>query len=186
MKIIVAFTSRLWCNGDMNDRDMQHGVAWGGQDMTGCVVTEKLDGARAYWDGRVLWTRGGIRVSVPPAWKIPGIALDCELYAGPGQRGRCAVALVHSRIASDMVLYVFDAPDAAGDYEDRMRVADAAVVDAAGVRTIPRAVARDTEHALEMMIEVVTRGGEGVMVRQPSLAYKPGRTRDMYKVKLNE
>ena len=49
----------------------------------GWLISEKLDGVRAYWDGRTLWSRYGNPLK-PPRWvlsKLPiDIALDGELF----------------------------------------------------------------------------------------------------------
>ena len=168
----------------MNEKQMQHGKHWAGQDLAGWVLTEKYDGARAYWDGRNLWTRGGIMVSVPASFAaLPPTALDCELYAGQGNRAKAAVALVHGRITPDMTLVVFDAPDVAGDYETRMAAADAMVDGLAFAVTAKRTIATSTDHALRMMAEVVAAGGEGLMARQPDMQYNAGRTGEILKLK---
>lgn len=49
----------------MNENDMQHGVDWNGQDVSGWIATEKYNGCRAYWDGGNLWSRGGLKVNIP-------------------------------------------------------------------------------------------------------------------------
>ena len=52
-------------------------------DPKGWLISEKLDGVRAYWDGQTLWSRYGNKMS-PPKWflnKLPkDIALDGELF----------------------------------------------------------------------------------------------------------
>ena len=54
-------------------------------DPTGYVMSEKLDGMRAYWCGEKLWTRSGLPI-VTPQWFIEGfpsdVELDGELFLG--------------------------------------------------------------------------------------------------------
>jgi len=53
-------------------------------DLAAYLVSEKLDGVRAYWDGRRLITRGGLVINAP-AWftaAFPAVALDGELWMG--------------------------------------------------------------------------------------------------------
>ena len=38
-----------------------------GIDVSAYLVSEKLDGVRARWDGRALWTRTGTRIDAPAA-----------------------------------------------------------------------------------------------------------------------
>src|SRR5690606_2292483 len=55
-----------------------------GIDATRYWVSEKLDGVRGRWDGRVLWTRGGHRIHAP-AWFTagwPAVPMDGELWLG--------------------------------------------------------------------------------------------------------
>ena len=52
------------------------------QNITSWVMSEKLDGIRAYWDGTNLISRGGKIIHAPP-WFIkdyPAFELDGELW----------------------------------------------------------------------------------------------------------
>src|SRR5687767_10132731 len=53
-------------------------------DPTGWWLSEKLDGVRAYWDGRQFWSRLGNRFHAPD-WFVAGLPdtpLDGELWLG--------------------------------------------------------------------------------------------------------
>ena len=52
-----------------------------GQNVGGWLASEKLDGVRAYWDGRNLRSRNGKILAAPEAWSahFPPFALDGEL-----------------------------------------------------------------------------------------------------------
>ena len=57
------------------------------QNIQGWAMSEKLDGVRAYWDGKQLISRQG-NVFTPPAGftrDFPPFALDGELYIGRGK-----------------------------------------------------------------------------------------------------
>ena len=49
------------------------------QNVSGWLASEKLDGVRAYWDGR----RQGKKLNAPQCFtkNLPNFALDGELYA---------------------------------------------------------------------------------------------------------
>lgn len=54
------------------------------QELAGWWMSEKLDGVRAYWDGRQFFSRQGNRFHAP-AWftaALPAMPLDGELWAG--------------------------------------------------------------------------------------------------------
>ena len=56
-------------------------------DPAGWLVSEKLDGVRARWDGARLVLRSGLPVAAP-AWftrRLPPVALDGELWLGRGR-----------------------------------------------------------------------------------------------------
>lgn len=36
---------------------------WEGQDVSGWLMSEKMDGVRAYWDGKKLISRGGVELA---------------------------------------------------------------------------------------------------------------------------
>lgn len=51
-------------------------------DVTGWLMSEKLDGVRCYWNGKNMYTRNGNPFYAPDDWKakLPNIALDGELW----------------------------------------------------------------------------------------------------------
>jgi DNA ligase 1 len=56
-------------------------------DPSGFLVSEKLDGVRAFWDGRRFLFRSGVPIPAP-AWfieRLPPVALDGELWLGRGR-----------------------------------------------------------------------------------------------------
>jgi hypothetical protein len=62
-------------------------VYTGQVDPSRCFVSEKYDGVRALWDGRVLRHRSGRAVSAPPSFvaSLPAAPLDGELWLGRGR-----------------------------------------------------------------------------------------------------
>ena len=59
-------------------------------DPARCLVSEKYDGVRALWDGRVLRHRSGRAVSAPASFlaRCPPTPLDGELWLGRGRLRR--------------------------------------------------------------------------------------------------
>ena len=66
---------------------MQATVWEQGTDPTGWLLSEKYDGVRGYWDGRQMWSRGGVLIRLSDALRaaLPPFALDGELWAGRGR-----------------------------------------------------------------------------------------------------
>src|SRR5437773_1131861 len=72
-------------------------------DPTGWLLSEKLDGVRAYWDGDRLWSRLGNPFHAP-AWfldGLPALPLDGELWLGRKKFQR-TVSIVRRQDESDL------------------------------------------------------------------------------------
>ncbi len=101
---------------------MQLATPWTGQDPAGWYLSEKFNGCRAYWDGREMWTRGGLKVSLPFAWcaALPAdVHLDGEVYDGIDGIYRVGAALRYGRFTPSMRFMVLDAPGIVQIYVSR-------------------------------------------------------------------
>ena len=84
MRQIILFLSlfffHLICYADKPDFMLLE--TYKNQNVTGWVMSEKLDGVRGYWDGKQLFTRGGITLSPPKDFlaEFPPFAIDGELF----------------------------------------------------------------------------------------------------------
>lgn len=170
----------------MTETDMQHGCDWAGQCLAGYCLTEKFDGCRAYFDGRSLWSRGGISIDLPDAWRaeLPDMHLDCELYDGIGGVYRCGTAIKYGRFTPSMRLVVFDAPLVDGGYAERMAVTRHALDECACTVVADLRVAHSTQDAFMQMHQIQQRGGEGVMAINPVVVYSARRTHNLLKIKV--
>lgn len=159
---------------------MQHGLDWEPDvDPTGWLASEKFNGCRAYWDGRTLWSRGGIAIGMPAAWRsaLPtGVALDGELYAGPQGLNRTVGAVRYGRFTPEMTYRVFDAPAAPGPWPERMRQAAEILPRNPLALPVDYHPVAGLEEAFAALEIVLARGGEGLILRHPDLPYRPGRT----------
>lgn len=165
----------------MNDKTMMHGRDYAGQDVSGWLVSEKFDGCRAYWDGSQLWSRGGHVINAP-AWftaGLPACHLDCELWAGYGNLNGARLACQYGRFTPACRLWVFDCPQATGDWAERMQAAPVTRY-AAPVAFEVCGGRSDLAHRLQA---VLGRRGEGLVIRHPDAPYTIGRVQTMLKVK---
>ena len=89
-------------------------------------ISEKLDGVRAYWDGKQLISRGGERIAAP-AWFIqlfPKTALDGELWLGRNQFA-ATFSIVSKLQPQDhewqrIQYHIFELPNAPGTFTERI------------------------------------------------------------------
>ena len=94
-------------------------------DVTQYLVSEKLDGVRAIWDGEQLRFRSGKEIKAP-GWflnALPKQALDGELYLGRGQFERLS-GIVRREVPDDaewrqVTFMIFEMPGASGYFRER-------------------------------------------------------------------
>jgi len=159
-------------------------------DLTGWWMSEKLDGVRAWWDGRQFLSRLG-NVYHAPDWFVaglPNVPLDGELWLDRKAFQR-AVSIVRRQDKSDHwreIKYVlFDAPGVSGPFEERQKALSEMIQqqrpEYAKVLDQVRCTSID---ALKVeLARVESLGGEGLMLRQPGSQYEAGRSTTLFKVK---
>lgn len=159
-------------------------------DLVGWWMSEKLDGVRAYWDGRRFLSRLGNEY-IAPAWftqGLPDAPLDGELWVGRKQFQRC-VSIVRKHEAHEEwreVRYlIFDAPAHKAPFEDRLQhIQDLLAHHKPAYAQYHRHdVCRDVDHMRHELRRVEALGGEGLMMRRPRSHYEVGRSHTLLKVK---
>ncbi len=160
-------------------------------DPAGYLVSEKLDGVRACWDGSRLRFRSGLPV-LAPTWftaRLPAAPLDGELWLGRGRFEELA-GIVRRHAAVDaawrQVNYVvFDLRGAAGPFEQRAAAVRQCVAEAgfAPLQAAPQRRLPD-RHALRRWFDaVVHEGGEGLMLHRADAPWRAGRSDALLKLK---
>ncbi len=160
-------------------------------DLAGWWLSEKLDGVRAYWDGKQFLSRQG-NIYHAPDWFIeglPAVPLDGELWIDRKKFQR-TVSIVRRQDKGDLwneVRYlVFDAPAATGGFEDRLAFLKD-TLSKKGAAKFARQHAHDRCKSLDALRAELARieslGGEGLMLRQPGSSYVAGRSATLLKVK---
>ncbi len=176
---------------DKKELPLLKGEPWNWeQDLTGWWLSEKLDGVRAYWDGKQFLSRG-YNIYYAPDWFTAGLPdhpLDGELWIGR-KKFQEASDVARSQGQSErwkpMKYLVFDAPDAKGPFEDRMKfLADAHPSWKSPATTLLEHVVCASNKHLETELErIISLGGEGLMVRKPGSHYERTRSSTILKVK---
>ena len=157
----------------------------------GFLVSEKLDGVRAVWDGLALRFRSG-RVIAAPAWflsALPPVALDGELWIGRGAFDRLS-GVVRQAAPDDQawraVTYrVFDAPGHAGAFAERVRWLQATLqaTNVPWLLPVTQEVLKDAPALQALLQDTVRQGGEGLVLHRANALWRPGRSDALYKFK---
>ena len=162
-----------------------------GIDVPAYWVSEKLDGVRARWDGKRLWTRGGYQVATP-VWFTAGWppeAMDGELWIGRGRFEEISAIVASHRVADarwrTVRFMVFDVPLHAGGFDARLTQMRG-LVGAADSPTLALIAQRRfaDRAALDQWLQtVVAQGGEGLMLHHRDARYVAGRSAGLLKLK---
>jgi len=155
------------------------------------LVSEKLDGVRALWDGQQLLFRSG-RPIAAPSWFVaglPAVALDGELWMGRHTFDALSGA-VRKEVPLDaqwraLRYMVFDVPSLRRPFEER----------AAQIKEVVAAARQPWLEAVEQnrvfdavalqarLNRVVAEGGEGLVLHRADALWEAGRSDALRKLK---
>ncbi|CAF2639952.1 unnamed protein product [Rotaria sp. Silwood2] len=163
-------------------------------DPTGWWMSEKLDGVRAYWNGKNFYSRQGNLFHAPDFFKaaLPKVPLDGEIWCGRGLFQKC-VSIVKKqadKVVPDdyklLTYLIFDAPSHGGKYEDRMKWLQANIPqddDKCFATVVGIKKCEGLAQLKQFLADVNKAGGEGIMLRKPGSLYEHKRSTTLLKVK---
>ncbi|WP_462137694.1 DNA ligase [Candidatus Mycalebacterium sp.] len=160
-------------------------------DVSKYFVSEKLDGIRAYWDGKKLISRNG-NVFAAPFWfthEFPDEPMDGELWGGRNSFEKISSIVLRDKPHAGwkkIKYVVFDLPAHKGEFKKRNRALKKLVIKADApylekVRQF-RILSKD---GLNRKLRSITKGGgEGLILRRKDSLHNGGRSDDFLKFKL--
>lgn len=166
-------------------------TAAAGIDPAGYLVSEKLDGVRALWDGKVLRFRSG-RLIAAPEWftaKLPDTPLDGELWIARGQfdvlSGTVRKVKPVDAEWQKVNYMVFELPAGSGDFKDRALALESIVNTAAWpqLQAIEQTAIANRATLQAKLDDVVQEGGEGLMLHWANAKVATGRSDVLLKLK---
>jgi DNA ligase-1 len=160
------------------------------------LISEKLDGVRAWWDGKNFISRLGNIYHAPDWFKedLPSSALDGELWMGRKMFQKC-ISIVRRQDKSEhwkeIEYVIFDAPTATGVFTERIECVE--VYFRAREKEKKRKLKHMSyldhkpctgiKHLKKQLSIIEGYGGEGLMLRDPNSLYVAGRSNTLLKVK---
>ena len=159
-------------------------------NVTGWIMSEKLDGVRAFWDGQKLISRSG-KIFTPPTSFIrgfPPFALDGELWSKRDDFEHI-VSIVNTQDSSqgwdELTYNVFELPEQEGGFFERLAVLEDYLSDhkADKLRVLKQTRIHDRGELKRYFDRLIGLGAEGVVVRDPHQKYYTGRRRSSVKYK---
>ncbi len=156
------------------------------QNITGWVMSEKLDGIRAYWNGTHLISRGG-KIIHAPKWftkNYPPFEIDGELWTKRGDFENIS-SIVRDKNPSEhwreIKHYIFEVPNAKGGLFERLEKVKS--YENEYMKIISQIKVKSKKHLEAFLKEIELLKGEGIVVRDPNASYINKRTAKALKVK---
>ena len=163
-------------------------------DPRGWLISEKLDGVRAWWDGCDLRFRSGRSIAAP-TWFLSGLPdhpLDGELWMGRGTF-ESLVSTVRRKSPSDAAwraveFHVFESPESLGTFAERLAVlGDRWRRNPSSIwRVTPHRQVADRADLREWLDQVLQHGGEGLMAHRADAPFEVGRSDQLLKIKARQ
>lgn len=162
-----------------------------GRDPAGYLVSEKLDGVRAFWDGERLRFRSGLPIAAP-GWftaALPKVPLDGELWLGRGQFDRLS-GMVRKEQPVDaewreLRYMVFDLPGAPGPFAQRVQGIQS-LLQVAGQPWLQAVAQVSVANAAALALQLkkqAAEGAEGLVLHRADALWSPGRSDALLKYK---
>lgn len=159
-------------------------------NVVGWLMSEKLDGVRACWNGKELISRSG-RVLNPPkefTKGFPPFTLDGELWSKRGDF-EGIVSIVNTKDAQDrwnkLKFHIFEVPNQEGNLYSRLdllrRYLGEHRVDKLDIIAFKKIEKKDD--IKEYYDLIIAKGGEGIVIRNPHQPYYSGRRQAALKYK---
>ena len=157
-------------------------------DYSGWYASIKQDGYRAIWTGGYLQSRNGIYYNTPKWFTryFPiNVSLDGELFI-PGatfeEHGALRRSNSTDQIWKRVEFHVFDIPKSNKQFKQNYKKLQK--FDNHGpIRVLHQQKVHDNVHARRLADDIISGGGEGLMLRNPASIYVDKRTSDLVKIK---
>ena len=160
-------------------------------DISMYLISEKLDGVRAYWNGVNLITRGGHIINAPDWFTkdFPKTELDGELWLGRKKFEKLSgIVRKHHPIDSEwhLVKYVvFDLPKDLATFEQRYQKLKSlkTLTSSRYLNLVKQINVASKLELSEHLSRIIAKGGEGLMLHRKRSLYQAKRSSDLQKLK---
>lgn len=158
------------------------------------LVSEKLDGVRAYWNGQDFISKQGNKINAPKCFTInfPNQHLEGELWIDRGQFEAVAGVVKKEKAScndwQDVKLMLFDLPKSKESFLQRYEEMKELVKNANSkyLYVIEQFKIANHQALEEKLKDVIKQGGEGLMLHKANSFYQANRNDDVLKYKAYE
>lgn len=159
-------------------------------EINGWHMSEKLDGIRAYWDGKKLISKNGNKINAPK-WFIknfPKFELDGELWTKRNDFENIQNIVMDKKPSlqwKKITYNIFEAPNQKGNFDKRLVLIKKWQMKNRNdyIKIIKQVKCKNKKHLNEYLEKLVKKKAEGIILKNPKLKYFKGRSSNILKVK---
>ncbi len=159
-------------------------------NIDGWIMSEKLDGIRAYWDGKELYSKNKNKIHAP-LWftkDFPPFSIDGELWTKRADFENIQSIVLSQKKSKDweyVTFNIFEVPNHKGNFKDRILVLENYLNRNPNryIKIIPQKNCKNKDELDSFLEEILALKGEGVIIKNPNLKYESNRTENSLKVK---
>ncbi|MGM0518368.1 MAG: DNA ligase [Campylobacterota bacterium] len=159
-------------------------------DIKGWYMSEKLDGIRAFWNGKELLSKNGNKIYAP-SWfikSLPKFSLDGELWTKRNDFETIQSIVLDktpSKNWKKISYNIFEVPNAKGNFAKRLNKLKLWLKEhpTSHLNVISQIVCQNKKHLETYLNELVNKKAEGIILKNPNLSYFTGRNSNILKVK---
>lgn len=175
---------------DLHALNLEKPSTYKNQNINGWLMSEKLDGIRAYWNGKELLTKNGNKIFTPDDFtkNFPPFKLDGELWTKRDDFENIQNIVLDktpSKNWSQITYNIFEVPYEKGDFNQRLNIAKNWFKNNPNkyIKFIPQIKCFDNNHLNQYLEKLVSLKAEGIIIKNPNLSYVKGRSNNSFKVK---
>ena len=153
-------------------------------------MSEKLDGIRAYWNGKEFKSKNGNKIYAPDWFTkdFPNFELDGELWSKRDDFENIQNIVLDEKPTSkwnEITYNIFEVPNENGNFDKRLEKIKSWLEKNPNkfIKIIPQKICKDESELNNYLKELLDKKAEGIILKNPNLDYFTGRNENILKVK---
>lgn len=191
MKLLIAIFILLFLQKISFALDLQKAKTYDkSQKIKNWMMSEKLDGIRAYWNGKNLISKNGNIIFAPKYFikDFPNFELDGELWTKRNDFENIQSIVLDktpSKHWKQITYNIFEVPNAKGDFLTRLEKIKNWQKKNKNeyIKIIKQIRCKNKAHLDQYLNELIKKQAEGIILKNPNLDYFTGRSSNVLKVK---
>ena len=159
-------------------------------NITNWYMSEKLDGIRAYWNGKEFISKNGNKIYAP-IWftkDFPPFELDGELWSKREDFENIQNIVLDETPTTkwnELTYNIFEVPNENGNFDKRLEKIKLWLEKNPNkfIKIIPQKICKNESDLDNYLKELIDKKAEGIILKNPNLDYFTGRNENILKVK---